>query len=97
MEKTLDNASIADVKEKVTDVKVTGDGDLFKLMSKASSAREGWMKSTKVMPIEGAGCLVQVTTQQYNHVAEALCFVPGVVLSQDRDGNLCLKKEGRFP
>ena len=36
------------------------------------------MKSTKGMEIEGVGCVVQVTTQQGDNVAEALTFVPGV-------------------
>ena len=42
-----------------------------------------------------AGCVVQVTTQQENNdgtysVAEALCFVPGVKIGEDADGNRCL-------
>jgi hypothetical protein len=65
----------------VPDVKMFGD-DLFKLLSKASSDSEGWMKSTKALDT-GRGCLVQVTTQQLNvdgtySLAEALTFVPGV-------------------
>lgn len=82
MEKTLDAVNIEDVKQKVSDVVVFGDGDLFQLMSKASSKEQGWMKSTKAMPT-GNGVVVQVTTQQKNpdgsySVAEALTFVPDV-------------------
>ena len=75
-EKTLDNTSIADVKLNVSDVVVWGDGDTFKLISKASSKKQGWMKSCKAMEIEGMGCVIQVTTQQNQNVAEALVFVP---------------------
>jgi len=86
--KTLDNVSIEDAKQKVTDIKVTGDGNLFTLLSKASSESQGWMKSTKAMEIPGVGCVVQVTTQQRNmdfsySVAEALTFVPGVKIVED--------------
>lgn len=90
-EKTLDAVNIADVKEKVSDVEVFGNGDLFQLMAKASSKAQGWMKSTKAMPT-GGGCVIQVTTQQKNpdgsySVAEAITFVPGAVITTDGDGN----------
>jgi len=39
---------------------------MFKLLCKASSEKEGWMKSTKAMEIPQVGCVVQVTTQQLN-------------------------------
>ncbi|MBT8453922.1 MAG: hypothetical protein KJO40_18315 [Deltaproteobacteria bacterium] len=87
MTKTLDNSSVNQAKDQVGDLKVVGDGDLFQLISKASSEKEGWMKSTKAMGITdedgGAyGCVVQVTTQQGDHVAEAVCFVPGVEIRE---------------
>jgi len=82
--KTLDNTTAAKAKDQVSDLKVWGDGDMWKLLSKASSAREGWMKSTKAMQVAG-GCLVQVTTQQGDHVAEAVCFVPGVDLLEEHE------------
>ena len=68
---------------------VTFGGDQFKLLSKASSQREGWMKSTKAMQVPG-GCVVQVTTQQRNPdgsyaLAEAITFVPGVIIHVDID------------
>jgi hypothetical protein len=78
--KTLHNSDISGAKENVSDIKVFGDGDLFKLIAKASSKKEGWMKSTKAMEIKGVGCVIQVTTQQGEHVAEALTFVPGVTI-----------------
>ena len=89
MTKTLNNTNPADVKQSVKDVKTFGDPDLFQLLSKASSKEEGWMKSTKAMEISGVGCVVQVTTQQGDHVAEALTFVPGVEIIEQSDGIDC--------
>lgn len=76
--KTLHNSSVSGARDNVRDIQIYGDGDTFKLICKASSEDEGWMKSTKAMEIPGVGCVVQVTTQQGDKVAEALAFVPGV-------------------
>ena len=83
--KTLDISDIKGARANISDIKVFGDGDTFRLICKASSDEQGWMKSTKAMEIAGAGCLVQVTTQQRNpdgsySVAEALSFVPNTVI-----------------
>ena len=77
-------------KVNVKDIAVVGNGDSFRLLCKASSKAEGWMKSTKAYQIDGVGCLVQVTTQQMNpdssySLAEALTFVPGVIIVQDEN------------
>lgn len=82
--KTLGNTDINAAKKNVPDIVVFGNGDLFKLISKASSDSEGWMKSTKAMDV-GIGCVIQVTTQQRNPdgtyvVAEALAFASGVCI-----------------
>jgi len=66
MGKSLHNTTANGATKNVKDIKFWGNGDLFKLLSKASSEEEGWMKSTKAMEIEGVGCVVQVTTQQKN-------------------------------
>lgn len=89
MTKTLHNSTISGARQNVKDIKVVGDGDMFRLLCKASSEAEGWMKSTKAMQVPN-GCLVQVTTQQRNidgsyAVAEALTFVPGVRISDDEN------------
>jgi hypothetical protein len=94
--KTLSNENVAAVKAAVPDVKVVGDGDMFKVLCKASSQSEGWMKSTKALEMD-AGCLVQVTTQQRNSdgsyaVAEALTFVPCVRIVPDVNGGNKLVK-----
>jgi len=90
MEKTLHNSDVSGARDNVSDLKVVGNGDAFKLLFKASSQEEGWMKSTKAMQVP-AGCLVQVTTQQRNEdgsyaVAEALAFVPDVKVVADENG-----------
>jgi tRNA-dihydrouridine synthase len=90
-EKTLDNKDVAEVKQKVPDVQVVGNGDMFRLLCKASSKEEGWMKSAKAMEIPEIGCVVQVTTQQRNPdgsyaVAEALTFVGSVKIEDDVNG-----------
>jgi len=89
--KTLNNSDVNGARKQVSDLEVFGDGDLFKLISKASSKSEGWMKSTKAMEIPGAGCVIQVTTQQGDNIAEALTFVPGVVISGDGESRKLVK------
>lgn len=94
MEKTLDITEVKGAKANISDLKVFGNGDLFELLCKASSNEQGWMKSTKAMQTP-VGCVVQVTTQQKNidgtySVAEALTFVPSVVIVVDDNGNKCL-------
>ena len=84
--KTLDVSDIKDAQEKISDINVVGNGDLWQLLCKASSPSQDWMKSTKAMEIPDVGCLVQVTTQQYNNVAEALHFVKNVRIVDDVNG-----------
>lgn len=92
--KTLDVTSQADAQKKVSDIKVVGNTDSFRLLCKASSEDQGWMKSTKAMEIPGGGIIVQVSTQQratdgsYG-VAEALAYVPGVTLAADENNVGC--------
>lgn len=87
--KTLKNSDVSGARQNVKDIVVVGNGDMFKLLCKAYSVNEGWMKSTKAMEVPG-GCVVQVTTQQQNPdgsyvVAEALSFVPGVKIAGDEN------------
>jgi len=90
--KTFGNTTASKAVENVKDIKFWGDGDTFKLISKAYSNKEGWMKSTKAMEIAYLGCVVQVTTQQLNvdgtyAVAEAVTFVPGVKIEEFLNGD----------
>ena len=87
MKKALDVVSVEDAAQgKVSDIKVVGNGNTFQLLCKASSKEQGWMKSAKAADIDGVGCVVQVTTQQGDNVAEALTFVPGVRIADDENG-----------
>ena len=75
--KTLNVTSSEDLKQKVSDVEIFGNGDLFKLVAKASSKAQKWMKSTKCLNLP-TGALIQVSTQNCENVAEALQFIPNV-------------------
>ena len=83
--KTLSNTKASQTKDNVLDAQFYGDDDLFKCLSKAWSVTEGWMKSTKAMNVPG-GVVIQVSTQQGDHVAEAVAFVPGAEVVPDGDG-----------
>ena len=90
--KTLHNTCANGATKNVKDIIFWGNGDTFKLISKASSELEGWMKSTKAMQA-GTSVVVQVTTQQRNPdgsyaIAEALTTVPNATIftSSDESG-----------
>lgn len=88
-EKTLHNSNVSGARKNVKDIVIVGNGDMFRLLCKASSQAEGWMKSTKACEVQG-GCIVQVTTQQRNPdgsyaVAEALSYVPGMQIGEDEN------------
>lgn len=72
--------------KRTKDIQIVGDGNMFQLLCKASSKEEGWMKSTKACEIPGVGCIVQVTTQQGENVAESLCTVADVTIIDDING-----------
>lgn len=74
-----------DAKKIIEDLKVVGNPDTWKLICKVGSETEGWMKSTKGLRIPGAGVLIQVSTQQGDHVAEALTFLPRVCLISENE------------
>lgn len=87
MEKDLGITEVRGAKANIGDLVVYGDGDTFKLLCKASSQSQGWMKSTKVCNV-ACGCIVQVTTQQRNPdgsyaVAEALTYVPNMQIDTE--------------
>lgn len=94
MAKTLTNTTASQAKDNVSDLEIWGNGDMFKLLCKASSKKEKWMKSTKAMEIPHLGCLVQVTTQQGDNVAEAVTFVPNtkIVEEKNEEGKVIARK-----
>ena len=82
--KSLHNTCTNGASKNVKDIVFWGNGDTFKLISKASSELEGWFKSTKAMQA-GESVVVQVTTQQQNidgtySIAEALTTVTNAVI-----------------
>lgn len=97
--KSLHNTTANGAIKNVKDIVFWGDGDTFKLICKASSEGEGWMKSTKAMEVEGVGCVVQITTQQRNidgtySIAEAVTFVPNckIEVIKDEEGKITQRK-----
>ena len=78
--KTLSNTSMQLGNK--TRTQVHGDTSRWVCFCKAWNESEGWMKSTKVLQLS-TGCLIQVTTQQGQHVAEALTFVDGLDYEKD--------------
>ena len=83
--KSLGNTDVNAAKKNVKDIVFFGDGDTFKLISKASSENEGWMKSTKAMQVDGVGCVIQVTTQQGDNIAEALTTMLGTKIEETKN------------
>ncbi len=94
--KTLCNTDIDGAEKNVPDIVKFGNGDMFQLLCKASSKKEDWMKSTKAMEIPGIGCVVQVTTQQGNNVAEAVVFVPGTKIVGDGENGRSLVRDSQI-
>ena len=83
-QKSLHNTDANGATKNVKDIVFWGNGDTFKLISKASSESESWMKSTKAMQA-GESVVVQVTTQQQNidgtySIAEALTTVTNAII-----------------
>lgn len=90
MGKTLGNTTASQARENVT----WGNPDMWKLICKAWSEDEDWMKSTKAMEIPGVGCLVQVTTQNEELPSESVVFVPGIRIEEtkDEEGNVTARQ-----
>jgi len=92
--KTLINTTASQAKDNVKDIVFWGNGDTFKLICKASSVNEGWMKSTKAMEIKGLGCAIQVTTQQGEQVSEALIFIADCKITETlNEEGIVIKRE----
>ncbi|MBL0709191.1 MAG: hypothetical protein JJW00_09095 [Sulfurimonas sp.] len=103
MNKTLGNTCADTAAKNVEDMKTWGK-DVFKLISKASSEKEGWMKSTKAMQCD-SDVIIQVTTQQRNPdgsyaIAEALTTLNDAVIVSNyrKESNIAIRRaiETRF-
>ena len=92
MSKTFNNTPASKAEVNVKDLESWGNPDTFKLLFKASSKEEEWMKSTKAMEILGVGCVIQVTTQQDELVSEALTFVPGVHILEEYKNDIVIAR-----
>jgi len=75
-----------EILKKSNDFEIIGDVDMWKILCKVIDQKEGWMKSTKACEIVGSGCLVQVSTQKNQGIAESITFVPRVKLAKDVKG-----------
>jgi len=79
--------STKEAREETPGLKVHGNPDEWRLLCKAECPDGTWSKSTKVMEIPGydssvnGGVLVQVSTQRFDSVAEAVAFIPGARIS----------------
>jgi len=76
--KTLNTSPENPATELVKDIEKYGDPDKWKLLCKASSKSQGWMKSTKAMNIPGFGCIVQIFEQQGDKLATSITHIQGV-------------------
>ena len=77
------------VETHVTDLVSFGDIHAWKLICKASSQSQGWMKTTKAMDMQG-NVLIQTETQQRNadgtySLSQSLAVVPGVRIEDQHD------------
>ena len=95
--KTLHNSCANNASKNVKDIVFWGDRDTFKLISKASSENEGWMKSTKAMQC-GESVVVQVTTQQRNPdgsyaIAEALTTVANAYIFEQKENDIVVARK----
>jgi hypothetical protein len=91
-EKTLSNNANSTVKDNVPDVVLMGvKSNNWRLMCKAFSKKEGWMKSTKGLNLSTNQVLIQTTTQQKNSdgsysIADTLIAVNGNLIESDEKG-----------
>jgi hypothetical protein len=85
--KTMGNTTASHAADNVSDIKFWGNGDMWKLLSKASSEKEGWMKSSKAMEIFGIGCVLQTTTQQWNEVTDTTTLIPNTKVFEHKDAD----------
>ena len=98
-EKSLNNTDFNGTQQNVPDVVFFGDTDCWKLICKASSQKQGWMKTTKAMDVNGTSVIVQTETQQRNPdgsyaLSQAVVFVQrcSVLEVLDIDGKLVTRR-----
>lgn len=82
MKRTLDTTNMEQAE--FAGVEHEGDPGQWVCIAKAWNKSEGWMKSTKVLEVPGAGVFLQVTTKEGGAIAEAVAFAPAIRLSEDK-------------
>lgn len=80
--KSMNISDHTDLLKNVSDLEIFGTVDCWKLISKASSEEQQWMRSTKALEIRNYGCLVQVSTQIGDAIAESVTFVPNISITE---------------
>lgn len=80
-ERTLSNSNMSEAHANVSDIKVVGNAGNWVTVYKASSEKQGFMKSTKALSLEGCNTLVQTETMQRNpdgsfSLSQALVYIP---------------------
>jgi len=90
--KTLSNSANETVQDNVSDVVLLGvKTNPWRLLCKAFSEKEGWMKSTKAMALGNGQVAIQYTTQQLNAdgsytIAEAGVTTSGTLVESEEKG-----------
>lgn len=74
-------------KEPYSDMEVIGNPDMFELLAKVSSKKDGFSKTLSAKPVRG-GCLVYIEKERQNPdgshaISDALAFVPNVSIGDD--------------
>lgn len=95
--KALTNVDTKTATETTSDIIVIGNPDNLQLLCKAGSKRQGWMKSSKAMEVEGVGCLVQFTSERQSKdglwsIAETSSFFPNTTIVPDVNNGRKLEK-----
>lgn len=74
----------------IPDLKRDGNPNLYRMLGKASSEKQGFMRTTKAFEIEGCGVFVLCCTNQAGGnggraVSETSEYIPGVKLIEDTE------------
>ena len=88
--KTLNNTTADQAKDQVSDIQFWGNGDAWKLLGKASSKNEGWMKSSKAYEIDEVDSINRIISRSIKPTARLDLDVPDTspVLSYLLSGQL---------
>lgn len=84
--RNVGNKNTKETKTTTPDLEVFGNPDIFRLIAKASSETEGWMRSTKAMHIPHIGVVLHVSQLDNGQISDALEFIPGAGLVEREDG-----------